>query len=66
MVAIWDEVFERGFRYLSVTVIGRAHFPNTFDIVEIWMNFLSLSDSVAHAVCEKEVDVTADATKRIL
>jgi len=38
MVAILDEVFMSGFRYLGVTVVGSAHFPNTFDMVEKGIN----------------------------
>jgi hypothetical protein len=34
MVAILDEVFVSGCIYFGVTDIGRAHFPNTFDIAE--------------------------------
>jgi hypothetical protein len=50
MVDIVDEVFVSGFRNFSVTVIGRAHFPNSFDIVEKGMNFGYLAHTVALAV----------------
>ena len=39
IVAIFDEVFRSGCRYLGVTVVGRASFPNTFDLVETGINF---------------------------
>jgi len=38
------------FRYFGVTVIGRAHFLNTFNIVEKGMNFGYLAHTVALAV----------------
>jgi hypothetical protein len=66
MVAIVNEVFVRGFRYFGVTVIGRARFPNLFDIVENGMNFGYPAHTAALAVWQEEVDVAADATKRIL
>jgi hypothetical protein len=50
MVAILDEVFVNGFRYFGGSVIGRAHFPNTFDIVEKGMNFGYLAHTAALAV----------------
>jgi hypothetical protein len=50
MVAILDKVFVNGFRYFGVTVSSRAHFPNTFNIVEKEMNFGYLAHAVALAV----------------
>jgi len=50
MVATLDEVFVSGSRYFGVTIIGRAHFPSTFDIVEKGMNCAHLADTVALAV----------------
>ena len=55
-----------GFRYFGVTVIGRAHFPNTSNIMEKGMNFGYLAPTVALAVWYDEVDIAADATKRIM
>jgi hypothetical protein len=50
MVAILAEVFMSGFRYFGVTVVGRAQFRNTFDIVEKGMNFGYLAHTMALAV----------------
>jgi len=55
-----------GFGYFVVTVIGRAHVPKTFDIVEKGMNFGDLAHTVHLAVWQEEVDVAADATQCIL
>jgi len=55
-----------GFRYLAATVIGRAHFPNKFNLVEKGMNFEYLLHTVALVVQYEEVYVAADATKCIL
>jgi hypothetical protein len=49
MVAILDEVFVSNVRSFSVTVISRAHFPNTFHIVEKGMSFGYLAYTVALA-----------------
>jgi hypothetical protein len=66
MVAILDKVFMSSFRYFSVTVVGRAYFPNIFDIVEKGMNFGYLAHTVALVVWYGEVNVAADATEHIL
>jgi hypothetical protein len=66
IVAIVVEGFVSGFSYFVVTVIASAHFPNKFDIVEKEMNYEYHAQTVALAVWYDEVDVAADATKRIL
>jgi hypothetical protein len=50
MVAILHVVFVSGFRYFGVTVIRRAHFPKSFDIVEKGMKYGYLAHAVAVAV----------------
>jgi hypothetical protein len=54
------------FGYFGITVVGRSHFPNTFDIMPKGMKFGYLAHTVALAVWYKEVDIAADATKHIL
>jgi len=50
MVAILDEVLVSSFRYFHVTVISRAHFFNTFNIVKMEMDYGYLAHTVALAV----------------
>lgn len=47
MVARIDQVFVRNFRYISITVIARSHFNNTFNLVEKRMNVRHLPYTVA-------------------
>jgi len=50
MVTIVDQVVMSGFGYFGFTVVGRAHYPNSFDIVEKGINFGHLAHTVALVV----------------
>jgi len=66
MVGIIDKVVRGSYRYLSVSVIGRAYFPNIFNIVQKGMHIEYIAHTVALAVWWELVDIAAVAPRKIL